>query len=286
MAPEQQYKEISSRPGISTMVISGRFAPGAALACIAPVGFEALELCLLGGRQHFDYEDPNTVKELDICARDQGMVIWSVHEQDIPQCLGADSRAEQDAAADEVRRCLEVAHRLGATAIASHLMMNAAFDADPIEEAQVERRIVERLHELAPEVRASGARIAFENTGRRTWASPVALARRMATLPTDAYGFVLDTGHANLMGDLDVLMDTFGSRLITVHLDDNHAVKGADEHLPPRMGTVDWAKVRRHLATVAYQGCFMYEVVGGLDPDQVMGDTMSAHLEIFGAEPA
>ena len=103
----------------------------------------------------------------------------------------------------------------------------------------------------------------------------------MATLPTDAYGFVLDTGHANLMGDLDVLIGTFGSRLLTLHLNDNHAVKGNDEHLPPQMGTVDWARVRQHLNTIHYRGCLMYEVIGGADPEQVLLDTIGAHQRIF-----
>ena len=135
------------------------------------------------------------------------------------------------------------------------------------------------LHDMAPEVRASGARIAFENTGRRTYARPAAVARRMDTLPTDTYGFVLDTGHANLMGDLDVIADLLGDRLMTLHLNDNHGLN--DEHLPPGQGTVDWTSVRQLLQRVRYDGCLLNEVEGGTDPARVMLDTMAAHRRLF-----
>ncbi len=278
-----RHQNILRGPGISTQLIEGRLEPRTHLPRMAAAGFVALELSLLNGRQHFDYTSPDAVKEFGIAAADLGLAIWSVHEQDIPQCLGAGSASEREAAADQVRRCLEVAHQLGAVAIPSHLLMNPMFDADATEEAEMERRIVEQLHALAPEVRASGVRIAFENTGRRSWARPPALKRRMATLPIDAYGFVLDTGHANLMADLDELVDTFGARLLTLHLHDNHGE--SDEHLPPMVGTVDWEAVRTHLDAIQYQGCLLYEVVGGPDPDRTMNATMNAHTRIFG-QPA
>ena len=276
--PADQRQNVSRRPGISNQVFPDRFVPRDDLPRVAAAGFAAIEVSLLNGLDHFDDTNAAAVKELATVAGDLGIAIWSIHEQEIPQCLGAASTTEQNIAADEMRRSLELAHQLGASAIPSHVLMNAAFDTDAAEEAEVERRVVERLHELAPEVRASGARIAFENTGRRSWASPSAVARRMVTLPTDAYGFVLDTGHANLMGDQDEIIETFGSRLISLHLNDNYGVD--DDHITPQMGSVDWSKVCRHLGEINYQGCFMYEVVGP-DPDQVMRDTVAAHRQIF-----
>jgi sugar phosphate isomerase/epimerase/protein-tyrosine-phosphatase len=273
----------SRRPGIATAFISmeDQFKPALHLPQVAAAGFAAVELTLLGSQKRFDYTSADAVAELDNVADDLGIVIWSIHEQNIPECLGAADAAERDAAADEVRRCLELAHRLGAKAIPSHLLMNPAFDTDAAEEAEMEKRIVERLHALAPEVRASGARIAFENTGRRPWASPPAVARRMATLPANAYGFVLDTGHANLMGDFDTIAHLLGPRLITLHLNDNHAVPGNDEHLPPGKGTFGWSKVRELLETTGYEGCILYEIDGRDRPDQALLDTMTAHRWLF-----
>ena len=102
----------------------------------------------------------------------------------------------------------------------------------------------------------------------------------MATLPTDAYGFVLDTGHSNLMSDMDELLDALGTRLITLHLDDNHGE--SDDHLPPLAGTTDWDAVRTRLDELDYQGCLLYEVGSGEDSEQTLTATMAAHTRIFG----
>ena len=277
---QSPHHNISRAPGISTEVFAGRLQPRAHLPAVAAAGFAALELSLLSGPERFDHSRSEAVAEFGDAAADQGLAVWSVHEPEIPECLGAESTLEQDRAADQVRRCLEVAHRLGAVAIPSHLLMNQMLDADAEEEARIERRLVDRLHQLAPDVRASGARIAFENTGRRAWARPPALRRRMATLPTDAYGFVLDTGHSNLMSDMDELLDALGTRLITLHLDDNHGE--SDDHLPPLAGTTDWDAVRTRLDELDYQGCLLYEVGSGEDSEQTLTATMAAHTRIFG----
>lgn len=272
--------EFARAPGISTEVFAGRLEPRTHLPAAAAAGFAALELSLLSGPERFDHSKRDAVTEFGDRAADLGLAVWSVHEPEIGECLGAESALEQNRAADQVRRCLEVAHRLGAVAIPSHLLMNQMLNTDPEEEAEIERRLVDRLHQLAPEVRASGARIAFENTGRRAWARPAALQRRMATLPADAYGFVLDTGHSNLMSDMDELLDAFGARLLTLHLDDNHGE--SDDHLPPLEGTTDWDAVRARLDQLDYQGCLLYEVGTGADSVQTMAATMAAHVRIFG----
>ena len=113
MLSEQQRQDMSRTPGICTQLFPGRFEPPVHLARIAATGFAGLELGLLNGRDHFDYTNAEAVKELDTVARDLGVTIWSIHEQEIPQCLGAASKTEQNTATDEVRRCLDVAHQLG-----------------------------------------------------------------------------------------------------------------------------------------------------------------------------
>ena len=256
-----------------------RFEPARHLPPIADAGFAAIEVMLLCGVDFFDYTNPQAVDELQRVAADLDIVIWSLHEQDIPPCIGAADTAERQAAADEVRRVLDLAHRLGAQRIPSHLLMNPKFDVDAVEEALMEKRAVEMLHELVPQVIASGAKIAIENTGRRAWARPAALARRMATLPTEAYGFVIDTGHANRMSNYDELADLFADRLITLHLNDNHGIN--DDHLPPGKGTVDFSKIVKLLDDIGYDGCYLYEISGNPEPYQALHDTITAHRSLF-----
>jgi sugar phosphate isomerase/epimerase len=276
----------SNRPGIATMAWGSEteFVPAECLPLAAAAGFVGLELCLLCGRQHFDHHDHGKVRELKRVADDLGMMVWSVHEQDIAECLGVADPSERRQAADEVKRCLDVAHEVDARAIPSHLLLNPKFEVDSKTEANMEKRIADELLDLAADVRDSGARIAFENTGRRPWAWAPAVFRRMAELPKDAYGFVLDTGHSNLAGDFDTIADLVEDRLITLHMHDNHGTK--DEHLPPGDGVFDWAKHRALLARTQYQGCLMYEVTNIADgqerpPDELLREIMRAHGWIF-----
>ena len=72
-------------------------------------------------------------------------------------------------------------------------------------------------------------------------------------------GICLDTGHANLAGvHVGEAIRAIGKRLRATHINDNHA-NGADEHLFPYFGTVDWKDAMRAFAETGYEGDFAYE---------------------------
>ena len=48
-----------------------------------------------------------------------------------------------------------------------------------------------------------------------------------------------------------------GSRLICLHVNDNHA--GGDEHLLPFFGTINWADAMKGLGEIDFGYCFNYE---------------------------
>lgn len=81
---------------------------------------------------------------------------------------------------------------------------------------------------------------------------------------TDSYrepmvGICWDTGHANQMGfDQGRALRAMGSRLKTLHLNDNH-YGSRDEHLLPYMGEVDWDAVIGALVEIGYGGSLNYE---------------------------
>ena len=80
------------------------------------------------------------------------------------------------------------------------------------------------------------------------------------TINDKSVGVCLDTGHANLAGiDNPSAIREIGSRLKCTHINDNRAV-GADEHLTPYFGTVNWKDTVAALKEIGYGGDFSYEL--------------------------
>ncbi len=72
-------------------------------------------------------------------------------------------------------------------------------------------------------------------------------------------GFHLDVGHAVVGGDrLDGFLKTLGSRLVHVHLSDNH--HRHDDHLPLGAGLTAWPDVIRKLQQAGYDDTITLEV--------------------------
>jgi len=74
-------------------------------------------------------------------------------------------------------------------------------------------------------------------------------------------GICWDTGHANQNGILDQgrAIRMIGTRLHTLHINDNHFGNKRDEHLVPWMGDIKWADVIGALVDVGYDGTLNYE---------------------------
>jgi sugar phosphate isomerase/epimerase len=54
----------------------------------------------------------------------------------------------------------------------------------------------------------------------------------------DQIGICLDLGHAHITVGVAEAIRTFGPRIVSVHVHDNHGLK--DEHLWPGDGAIDW----------------------------------------------
>ena len=119
--------------------------------------------------------------------------------------------------------------------------------------------------ELAAELFSTAAEIQQEESdtvdSAGEMASAAKILERLGRHSRAAYGFVLDTGHANIDGDLKDIQDHIGDHLISLHLNDNDG-KG-DSHLAPGEGNVDWATVARILKDGEFQGVVMYEIEPG-----------------------
>jgi len=70
-------------------------------------------------------------------------------------------------------------------------------------------------------------------------------------------GFVLDIGHANLIGQTERFLTTFSDKIVHIHAHDNDG-KG-DQHLGIGHGTVDWDKVATLIKRISYREVVVVE---------------------------
>jgi sugar phosphate isomerase/epimerase len=84
-----------------------------------------------------------------------------------------------------------------------------------------------------------GVTLAFENCYR---GDHEVLRWLMERFRGETVSFCLDTGHANIHGNLNELQG-LKERLTVTHIHDNRG--DDDSHMPPGWGTVDWEKVNR-----------------------------------------
>jgi arsenate reductase (thioredoxin) len=270
-------RRLSGKPGVSTALWRGRFRPAEYLPWIAQAGFAAIELCSYYGREHFDHEDAAALHELEQVAGDLGLGIWSIHSPDVGSLAAAD-KGERTRQLNALRASLELAERLGAKAVASHGLIVGPFAEDA---AGCAERLAESLAALAPVAEASPAVIAFENDDVRLPGKTAHdVLRRVRGLSRAGFGFVLDTGHANIAGDLADVMAHVGDRLVSLHLNDN--LGHEDTHQPPFEGSVDWQAVAALLRASRYSGCILYEInARGRDPQELLARTMQAHRRLL-----
>jgi arsenate reductase len=271
----------AGRLGIGTGLWSAeRFNPSLHLPLIKECGFQAIELNLFKGQSHFDWDDARAVTELARVVEDLGMNVWSVHSPDLTSIADPDGTKRQTQV-DILKHCLDLAAELGAKAVPSHALLVGPLKEDP---AGSEARINDFLAELTDFAEGNPAQVAFENAGfpAGEMAAATRILERLGANSRAAYGFVLDTGHANIDGDLGEIEDHVSDHLISLHLNDNDG-KG-DTHLAPGEGTVDWSAVGRILKACDYRGVVMYEIEPGeAGAEERMKATLeghSKHLEL------
>ncbi|MCW4019852.1 MAG: sugar phosphate isomerase/epimerase [Candidatus Bathyarchaeota archaeon] len=70
-------------------------------------------------------------------------------------------------------------------------------------------------------------------------------------------GLTLDVGHANINDQIYGFLKIFPSRIVNVHLHDNHG--GFDEHLGIGDGNIDWSKLVKTFKKIDYKGTLIVE---------------------------
>jgi sugar phosphate isomerase/epimerase len=223
------------------LFLNHRLHPGL-LEFAARSGAEAVEI--FAARQHFDYTRREDVMELAGWFRSNALRPLSMHAPLFPDRemgrAGAPAvnvlhpeKARRIDAMDEIKRALEAAELIPF----SNLVMHLGERTDGWSQRSIEYAET-ALEHLGAFARPLGVRLLVENlTSEPT--TPEHLKTILEIGHLDNVGVCLDLGHAHMTVGIPDAVATLGSRIVSLHVHDNHGLK--DEHLWPGEGTIEWA---------------------------------------------
>lgn len=253
---------LAGAPGISTCVFRpGSLDPAEHLPMLARAGFECIELCCYKAND-FAWTDRSAVREVARVAADCGVTIAAVHPPD-SGTLGTLDDAARRTQEDVLRRAIDLASELGAGTVSVHAGFRLPVDETRARALELQDEVFDRLEPIAA---ASPAVLCLESlSGRPTEVSNPELVQQVQQRSAAAFGFVLDTGHAHMAGNLRGLARRAGRRLQNLHLHDNDGQ--GDAHRVPGRGRIDWAAFMTELEAAGYEGPIMLEVEASEDVD-------------------
>ncbi len=230
------------------------------LELIRSLGFVKLEIW--GMRPHFDYQQPDRVKQLADAAAKLEIEICSVHApfythvSDFKQgqrlSLAAADPEARKAALIHMQKVLDIMDILGAKLLVAH----AGDLKDDFSKASL-ANLSQSLGQLLPLLQKHEVKLALENI-----ATPLSttnnLIKLIAPFDADWLGICLDIGHAQLNEDVEQAILNSSARIMGVHISDNDGV--SDLHYIPGAGIIDWHKVINMLQKVGYDGIINLEL--------------------------
>ena len=223
-----------------------------AVPLIRDAGFRCIAIGAGGGQP--GYLTAEGRAEIRSLTAQYGLGIDSVHAPfpDGDRLFAIDEAERKDS----VRLCkvaLDVAAELDGRAVVVHLIQPYDVPAGPVRDKMVEqgRRSVAELVDHAAQCHV---KLALEN-GQRDAYDQV-LADLLTEFDVPHVGLCYDSGHENVRGACFGLLEQFGHRLFALHVHDN---AGADTHVLPGEGTIDWKEFRRVLHGLDFAGDLLIE---------------------------
>jgi sugar phosphate isomerase/epimerase len=177
--------------------------------------------------------------------------------------LGSVREDERRRGIEWARRWLGYASQLGVGVLVVHSALGergAQPDSIAAIRADAESNI-RAFGELSRYARDLGVKIAIENRLEGIFGSRIGDLLAVVGADPDALGICLDTGHAMVNGvSPDVAAKQAGDRLIATHIHDNDGHH--DQHLPPLMGSIDWASFAESIDSIRYPKPLIVEILG------------------------
>ncbi len=249
------------------LFLNQRLHPGL-LELASRAGARGVEL--FAARQHFDYASREHVAEIAAWFSSNPLEPFSMHAPLYPDRemgrAGAPAvnvvhpeKARRIDSMDEIKRALEAAEHIPFKNLVLHIgEREDKWSPRTMEYAET------ALEHLGAFARPLGVRLLAENlVSEATTPEHLMTILEMGHLPN--VGICLDMGHAHIDQSVTEAVGTFGDRIVSVHVHDNHGEK--DEHLWPGDGTIDWPAAAKALKGLTAAPAAVLEISYRLDDD-------------------
>jgi sugar phosphate isomerase/epimerase len=153
---------------------------------------------------------------------------------------------------DEIKRALEAAEHIPL----SNMVIHLGERTDAWSQRTIEYALT-ALEHLGAFAHPLGVKLLVENLLSEA-TTPEHLMQILAIGHLNNVGVCLDLGHAHMTIGVADAIATFGSRIRSIHVHDNHAEK--DEHLWPGDGTIDWARTVKSIHELATPPAVVLEI--------------------------
>ncbi len=178
---------------------------------------------------------------------------FSVHSAIADTNAAALNPRMREASAMEFLSEMEAAYMMGAQTITIHPgLINLALSdvrERSIAAAQETMRALDRAQT------EYGVKVAVENMPNFFAMLGKTASELEKIVDSTDLGICFDIGHANTSGQIDAMIETFGDRIVNIHIHDNMGVK--DDHMTIGAGTIDFRRVISKLGF--YKGNYIIE---------------------------
>jgi sugar phosphate isomerase/epimerase len=256
----------------SHVFLRSRLHPGL-LDTLKRTGAEAIEL--FAARQHFDYSERATVREVADWFRSNPVQPFSMHAplfSDYEMGRGGGpsvnvvhrDKSRRIDAMDEIKRALEAAELIPFKFLVLHLgEREDTWDGHTLEHS------LTALEHLKVYASPLGVKLLIENIPNGV-TEPQHILEILNVGHFANIGVCLDVGHANMLGGVAETLAELRPHVCSAHLHDNHGER--DEHLWPGDGTIDWPATYGGLQTAPLAPAGVLEIHYSLaaEPEQVV----------------
>jgi len=282
LANIQNIKDYYWQPGIASAFfrddnIKYSFSPIKHIPMLAEKGFKLLELTCYVPDYDFPWMDTDSVKELIHVCADYGIKIWSAHPPENEILLGTDAAARHKNL-DMLRKFADFCNTIGAALMPIHFWSQTR----TLNEARNDLILDFLISELESISYDSNVTLCLETL--RSNVSKVSnfdLLNIAQQSHNSQLGFLVDSGHSKISGDMHNSIIQAGKLLKSLHLHDNDGVN--DLHQIPGKGIINWSLLANDLKTVNYSGPIMYEVsyISEKDHNTALKSIMDNYMTYF-----
>lgn len=221
------------------------------------------EIEIFAARQHFDYHDPNHIRDVAQWFEDHEVKLYSLHAPLYADFEWGQSGGPAVSVAylekrhridsmEEIKRALEVAERLPFRYLVLHLgLTDEEYELAKFDAALTS---IEHLKIFAKE---RGVQVLLENIPNEL-STPERLLGFIHYSRMDDLKICFDTGHAHMTCGVRSAFQTLKDRVVSTHVHDNRREK--DDHLLPFDGEIDWEETIRDFRAVHGQFPLIFEL--------------------------